>query len=282
MAGLTYRCAPPGWTEEAPNPFTADGSYGPGWSGFRVRAEDDARGVNRQWPNGLFAFVVGRGWKRNLAADLADFLRYEARQGRQCIVSIPEVLGGTIYIDTALAKTPPWSVLRADDPRWLVHATPAANWQAIRACGELRALARLRREGMTLPGIGFAQLGEPAEYADYIMLANAGAMAPEFVVASQNAGAILTQPDTPYTPGARLFFDGHRMIADGLVVRDGLHGAKVSDHLPLEPYLLAAVTPADLDPEGTVTAWTPRTFCLGALAYFSGIVGEPVPYEHWE
>lgn len=71
------------------------------------------------------------------------------------------------------------------------------------------------------------------------------------------------------------------MIRDSLIVRDGLHGAKVHDHLPLDPYLVASVTPADLDPEGEIAVWTPKSFCLAALEYFSNVVGEPVPYEHW-
>jgi len=133
-----------------------------------------------------------------------------------------------------------------------------------------------------MPNLGGAWLGEPADYADYIILATAGAMAPEFVVASRNANRLLTEPDTPYTPGARLFFDGPRLIRDGLIVRDGLHGAKVHDHLPLDPYLVAAVTPANLDPRGEITSWTPKSFCLAALEHFSDIVEEPMPYEHGE
>jgi len=232
--------------------------------------------------NGLFAYVVGRGWKRNLAADLADFLRYESMHGRRCIISVPSDIDARSFVEKAFAETPDWSVVRLDDPKWLGHSTTGHGWAAIQACGELRAQARLRREGVDIPNIGGEWFSEPADYAEYIILANAGAMAPEFVVASRNANRLMTEPDTPYTPGARLFFDGHRLIRDGLIVRDGLHGAKVHDHLPFEPYLVAAVTPADMDPKGEITAWTPKSFCLAALEYFSLVVGEPVPYEHWE
>ena len=71
------------------------------------------------------------------------------------------------------------------------------------------------------------------------------------------------------------------MIRDGLIVRDCLHGAKVHDHLPLDPYLVASITPDDLNAERNVTVWTPKSFCMAALEHFSAIVGEPVPYEHW-
>lgn len=281
MKTQNYMVAPTGWTHEDPNPFTADGAYGPQWSCFRIRDDDDGWAVNRRWENGLYAFVVGRRWPRELAADLADYIRYECMYGRRCIVSLPGEVDGEAFVERALAETLEWSVVRPKDPKWLVHSTPVANWQAIRACGELRSLARLCREGLSLPGVGFAAFDEPKDYADYVMLTKPGVMAPEFVVASQQTGTIITQPDTPYVPGARLFFDGHRMIRDGLVVRDGRHEAKVLDHLPLDPYLIASVTPADLDPEGRVAVWTPKTFCFAALKYFSNIVGEPVPYEHW-
>lgn len=281
MHTVNYLIAPPGWTHEDPNPFTADGAYGPQWSCFRIREDFDGWATNRRWENGLYAFVVGRGWPRDLAADLADFIRYESLQGRQCIISLSEDMSGT-FVDQALAETAAWSVVRPDDQKWLVHSTTAQGWAAIQACGELRAQARLRREGLAMPNLGGDWLGEPAYYADYIILANAGAMAPEFVVASRNANRMITEPNTPYTPGARLFFNGHRLIRDGLIVRDGLHGAKVLDHLSLDPYLVASVTPADLDPEGEITAWTPKSFCLAALEYFSTVIRARVPYEHWE
>ena len=284
MLTIKYRIAPTGWTQEDPNPFTADGSYGPQWSCFRIRDDADAWAVNRRWATGLYAFVVGRDWRHSeslLAADLADFLRYESMHERQVIVSVPVEIDAQALVQRAMAETPAWSVVRPYDPKWLIHSTMTRNWAAIQACGELRSLARLRREGCPVGGIGFAELGEPEDYTEHVMLGNAGAMAPEFVVASQHAGKIITEEDTPYQPGARLFFDGHRLVRDGLIVRDGLHTAKVYDHLPLDPYLIAVVTPAKLDPDGKIEAWTPRTFCLAALEYFSEIVGEPVPYEHW-
>ncbi|MCE5324180.1 hypothetical protein LLG46_12820 [bacterium] len=281
MSVITYLLAPDGWTHEDPNPFTADGAYGPQWSCFRVQDEYDWRGGNRRYENGLFAFVVGRGWPRPLSADMADFIRYESMHGRQCIVSVPGDMDARSYVEKALSETPDWSVVRQNDQKWLVHSTTAHGWAAIQSCGELRAQARLCNEGLTINNLGNEWFDEPADYAEYILLANAGVMMPEFVVASKNIGRVITEPDTPYTPGARLFFDGHKLIRDGLIVRDGLH-RKVHDHLPLDPYLAASVTPADLDPERMVSIWTPESFCLAALEHFSDIVDETVSYEHWE
>lgn len=274
--------APSGWSHEDPNPFTNDGGYGGQWSCFRVRPEADGRAISGTSSHGLYAFVVARDCRRDLAADIADFIRYESRHGRKCIISLPPDMGGQALVERALAETPDWSVIRAKDPRWLVHSTTGEGWKAIQACGELRAQRRLRREGVAMPNLGGKWLGEPADYADYVLLARPGFMAPEFVVASRNAARMITEPDTPYTPGARLFLDGQRLIREGLIVRDGVHGAKVHDHLPLDPYLVAAVTVTELDPQGETAVWTPREFCLRALEFFSGIVGEAVPYEHWE
>jgi hypothetical protein len=280
---LSFLLAPPGWTPEQANPFTPDGSYGPAWSAFCLRDDCDWRGSNKRGANGLYALVFPRQWHPKfgtLATVLADFIRYENLNHRQVILSAPADLDIEALAQHALAGIPDKSVIRPVDPRWLVHSTPRSAWEKIQQCGELRSLARLRREGMMIKGVGFETFGEPDDYAEYVMLGLPGMMSPEFVVASYNAGVIITEPDTPYEPGARLFFDAHQLILEGLIVRDGLH-LKVFDHLPLDPYLVAAVNPAALDPAGRIPVWTPRTFCCAALEYFSKIVGEVVPYQHW-
>jgi hypothetical protein len=84
----------------------------------------------------------------------------------------------------------------------------------------------------------------------------------------------VTDENATYEPGVRLYFDNHRIIEDGLGVRDGLHLMKVHRRLPLEPYLLAAVRAADLDPvrEG---GWTLRSFVARANAALpTGVDGE--------
>jgi len=212
---------------------------------------------------------------------LADYIRYEFLHGRQCIISIPPDMG-KIFIERALAVTPEWSVIRSHDPKWIVHSTTVHGWAAIQACGELKSQARLHSEGVAIPNHGSEWFGEPEDYTEYIIMGDTGAEDTELVVASHLSDLKIEDRRAPYTPGARLFLDAHRLISDGLVVRDGIHVAKVYDHLPLDPYLIAAVTPADIDPKGKITVWTPRTFCLATLKYFSGIVGEVVPYEHLE
>lgn len=138
---------------------------------------------------------------RGIEESLADFLRYESEHGRHVILIGPADVDLEGLAQQALAHTPTKLVVRPTDPRWFVHSAPTDAWVRIQECGELRSLARLRSEGVQVKGVGFAALGEPDDYAEYVMFGIAGGMPPEFVVASYNAGAIVTEPDTPYQPG---------------------------------------------------------------------------------
>lgn len=322
--------APTGWNENEPNPFTPDGSYGPDWSVFRLRDEDDYNIINGR-PGGAFCekvtesgdvsaleerrrtgpycFLAGRGvldtearyaeivraeplrgrrimmpvprgvdpegfiggCYTSIETRLADFLEYETSHGRKVIVSFPADFDTDVIVDRALANTPDRSAIRPDDPRWWVHSTPLSNWEKIRACGELRSHDRLRREGLSHAGIGLFAFGEPADYSEYVMLGWALAIGPEHVVSSQQKGYLITEEDTPYEPGVRLYFDGHRIIHDGLAVSDGLHLMKVHDHLPLDPYLVATISAPDVDPNGEVETWTPWTFLQAANQHFISV-----------
>lgn len=322
-----YHVAPLGWTPESPNPFTPDGSYGPAWSCFVLRDEDDWQVFNgrpgsqfcgpvpentdeshleKQRGSGPYCYIAGRGvmdtkaryetvvnadlfrghkiymplpdgadresflgncWP-SLEAKLADFLRYENNHSRKVIVSFPCDIDAANLMDRAFAVTPEQRSVRPDDPRWWVHSTTIENWEKIKACGELRSFARMRRKKGSPRGIGLFVFGEPADYAEYVMLAPTLGIGPEHVVSSQQKGYLITEEDTPYTPGVRLYFDGHRIINDGIAVSDGLHLLKVHDHLPLEPYLVAAIGTNDVDPNGEVEIWTPWTFLNRANQQF--------------
>ncbi len=316
---MKYLRSPAGWDENQPNPFTPDGIYGPEWSVFRLRDEDDDRIANgrpggafcgkvpdsgdeshleQQRGQGPYCFVMGRGildiearyadlLRGELLRDykicmppppgaapvtfvgrcftsmetrLADFLKYETDHGRRVIVSFPPDVDADSVVRRAVECTPDRSTVRPDDPLWWVHSTSVENWAKIRGCGELRSHERLRREDLSRGAVGLFVFGEPADYAEYVMLAWALWVSPEHVVSSQQKGRLITEEDTPYTPGVRLYFDGHRIIRDGLAISDGLHMLKVHDHLSLEPYLVAAIGARDVDPSGEVEVWTPWTF----------------------
>ncbi|MHB1001038.1 MAG: hypothetical protein ACYC27_17485 [Armatimonadota bacterium] len=284
MDKLIYYKAPPGWDENQPNPFSPDGLYGPEWSAFRLRDEDDDNiingrpGFNSRYPRsgetddlpasvGPYCYLIGRG-VANIEQRLAEFLRYECGYGRKVIIALGQDTDADTFITRSLANTPERRLVRPDDPIWLVHSTSAENWEKIKTCGELRSLGRLRHEGASLPGIGLFCMGEPADYADYIMLGLTENIGPEHVVSSQQKGYVITEENTPYIPGVRLYFDCRQIIEDGLAVSDGLHTLKVHDHLPLDPYLVTAISVKDVDPNGEVEVWTPRSFLNAANKYF--------------
>ena len=76
----------------------------------------------------------------------------------------------------------------------------------------------------------------------------------------------------PVEGGPDTVIDGF-LDAAGLATRDGVHTLKVRDRLPLQPYLVAAATVADVDPQGTVETWTPRLFLERANAWFEEQAG---------
>ncbi|MCE5324162.1 hypothetical protein LLG46_12725 [bacterium] len=263
---LTYYIAPPGWTADSPNPFSQDGSY-EGWSCFQIENDLDQKFVHGKAKSGLFHMRFGPNVDK-IEERLADFLRYEPQHGRQVIMACPDDIDVDALVERVLMQHSEGSYLTPEESRWLVHSTDLQAWESIKKCGELRSLARLNRDGENVLALGIMELGEPSDYAEYVMLGVPGYIGPENVVASRKVGKIFTQEDTPYTPGARLYFDGRRIIEDGLAVYDGVHPMKVHDHLPLEPYLVLAVTTETVDPESKVAEWTPRKFLDAADFYF--------------
>ncbi len=215
----------------------------------------------------LFHVRIGPS-ERRLEARLAAFLHYEHKHGRRVIVAVCDNTDAGALVERALAEHPSGTFLAAEESEWLVHSTDLAAWAHIQDCGELRSLSLLQRENREPLALGLSELSEPQDYADYVMLSLLGMIGPENVVASRAFGRVFTEENTAYTPGVRLYFDGHRIIDDGLAVWDGVHLIKVRDHLPLEPYLLAAMTAETLDPQSLVDQWTPRSFMEAADARF--------------
>ena len=270
--GTAYFAVPVGWCPETANPFTDDGRYEEQWSCFCLIEGERGLDFRGRGENGLYTFQFGQDAPR-LEPRLADFLRYETSHGRNVILAFPEVFGLKTLVESVLAETPGDDIVRSGDPRWVVHSTNADAWASIRADGELRALSVLREEGRTVLSIGFSELGEPPDYAEYVVLGRVDNVNPEHVVASQRKGFVFTDADAPYAPGVRLYFDNHAIIGDGLGVRDGLHTMKVLHRLPLEPYLAMAVGLSDVDAKGKIPTWTPNTFWGAANDVFFRRVG---------
>jgi hypothetical protein len=259
----SYHPAPPTWTYTDPNPFTPDGSYGSAWSAFCILDTQDDQFATGQSGQGPFSARFGRKVP-HLERRLADFLRYEYVYDRQVILDFPPDIDIDARVVQAFASTPPPSTVRPEDPPILVHSTNLAAWQGIQADGALKAASQLAQAGSpNAQGNGPLEVylrNEPPEYRDHIMFGEIGSCGPEMVVASYQAGRFVMDEQATYRPGVRLYFDCHRIIRDGVGVRDGLHTLKVYQYLPLQPYLIAAICAQDIHPEGEPAPWTLRTF----------------------
>lgn len=269
---VSYHKASPGWDADQPNPFTSDGAYGARWSAFEICDRDDDRRIYGRSSSGLFCHTLGRRVE-NLETRLADFLRYENAHGRNVIVACPDDMDIDSLVANALENTPAGAIIRENDSRWVVHSATLETWQSIRESGCLKSFARLKAEGVPAHGIGFREFGEPDDFAEYVMLCEFNGIGCENVVASQAKGRVFTEEHTPYAPGVRLYFDAHKIITAGLAVRDGVHTLKVYNQLPLQPYLVAVATAADIDPQGIAKTWTPRLFLEQANAWFEEQAG---------
>lgn len=267
---MEYFKAPQEWKYTDRNPFTEDGAYGWEWSCFCLLDSEGDQFYTGKSGSGLFSARFGRGVK-NLEHRLVDFLRYENAQGRKVMLSFPDDVDIDAYVRQALLRAPEERSVRPDDPRVVVHSTTSDAWKSILKDRELKAASQLalKRSGTGEPSeVELYYRNEPPEYKDYIMFGDVDSPASEMVLASVAKGRFVMSEDAEYQPGVRLYFDNHRLIADGLGVRDGLHLVKVRTSLPLEPYLLAAVTVEDVDPEGTVEVWTLRKFVEASNAFF--------------
>jgi hypothetical protein len=112
--------------------------------------------------------------------------------------------------------------------------------------------------------IGLKYYLEPMDYSDYIMLDKLDGCG-ELVVNSRQLGYVCTDGSALYTPGIRLYFDAHKIIEDGLAVRDGLHILKVEKQLSLEKYLKMIVTEEMALEEMN---WTPTSYTEWSNEYF--------------
>ena len=267
---MKYVKAPPGWTYTDENPFSEDGKYDFGWSSFCILDEDTDQFYTGKCEAGPFSARFGRNVK-NLERKLVDFLRYENDNRRQVILAFPADIDIDEYVNQALKQTPRESVIRPEDPPIIVHATTRESWQSIWADQALKASLHLgEKEWQTGPltEIEWYYQHEPPEYRDYIMFGEMDGTTSESILASKAQGRFVMHAEAEYEPGIRLYFNNHQLIEAGLGIRDGLHLIKVNQSLPLAPYLLAAISVDDVDPDGKVKVWTLKTFVESANQVF--------------
>lgn len=263
-----YRFARPGWTPDQKNPFERDG-LASDWAAFLYRPEGP--GYGDSVPGARIHTLVVRPEKDPGFIRLRDFVQYENSFSRTVILSAP----GELLETAGEALEGRWDcrerVVREGDPRYVVHSTTHVAWKSIRTMGLLLSAAQQRRQGMQVTEAGFRPMVEPPEYSQYVML-DVPEGCGEMTICSRQTGRICRNPQEPYRPGVRLYLDAHRIIRDGLAVRDGLHPIKVKRELALGPYLLAALTPEDVDPGRR--DWTPESFARAADEEFSRRMGE--------
>jgi len=266
-----YVIAPSGWTPDDDNPFSADGSYGPADSAIVLRDGDDTRTWYGAGRTGLFALHLWAGLP-DVRERVADFVRYENEHGRVSIVALPQDLAGRRFVDEALAQVPAAPRLRESDPRWVVHSTSEDAWRSIQRDRAISALSELPERVARVGGLGLRVLGEPPDFAEYVVLGRIDTPSAEIVVASQQNGRLCEDADAPYQPGVRLYLDGHAIITSGVAARDGRHTLKVRGRVSLPRFLAAVITSRNLARPNGLTEWTPRAFVTAANAAFARVI----------
>jgi GrpB-like predicted nucleotidyltransferase (UPF0157 family) len=221
-------------------------------------------------PCGCYAITVNPH-ADDFSDRLFDFIRYENSHDRQVLIFSPE------YDVSSLIHNPPKiETTRPYAPLYAVHSTLLTFYEQIIKDGYLKSTARLRNEGVERKAIGFTPLGEPEDYLEYIMFAPVDGFGSgsEMVINSHLRGEACFDPESSYTPQARMYFDAKRIIADGLAVRDGVHFLKVYNKLDISKYLLLTVFEKDVPLPNDKNYWTPTSFTEAANKYFLNYIKE--------
>jgi len=199
---------------------------------------------------------------------LNDFICYETSYNRSVLISVPDGHFDMLMINE---QSDIENLIRPYDPAYLVHSTTLPSYEKIKKSEFLKSAALLNNEGIKTTAIGFTPLGEPSDYLDYVMFApmEGFGSGSEMVVNSHLRGYACFNPDAEYIPQARMYFDTHKIISDGLAVRDGVHSIKILNKIPLHPYLVMVVFGNDILLPKHKSFWTPTLFNEKANEYFN-------------
>lgn len=255
------------WSAELPNPFSNDGVYGEHFSILKIDENVNVYMMGKS-ACGCFTLVLNPS-AFDFCCRCSDFISYENSHGR-CVL----LHSKTFPVDTDFLNKLRYDFqsneIRKTDTQYVVHSTTLMSYDDIIRDGCLKSPVQLKKQGVKKKAIGFKPLGEPNDYLDYIMFAPIDGMgsSSEIVVNSHMRGEICFDPNIQYTPQARMYFNGYKIIKDGLAVRDGVHPMKVKDSLSLSEYLLLTVFEKDVKlPKGN-EYWTPTLFTEAANEYF--------------
>lgn len=195
-----------------------------------------------------------------------DFITYENYYNRRVIAFLTQEQMEEIYNTCNICTfNDPW--LREHEPKVIVHSTSFEAYSHIMSDGSLQSFSKLSVQLSRKIGLGYYLLREPEDYADYVMLCGMNDPVGELVVATRERGEYICDSNTFYTPGARLYFDAEKLAGDGGLVRDGTH-YKVKEQLPLNRYLLLAVTSKELS--GCYKGYSVKDFIEFSNQYFLG------------
>jgi hypothetical protein len=121
-------------------------------------------------------------------------------------------------------------------------------------------LSKRRLTGLSLRALANqGTWGDPPDYFDYVTLARGNCVAPDIVAMSRQAGRDLTpqQADAAFYPGIRFFFRTEQLTYHPLAAWDGIHPIKIRESLELDPFLVAAVAPAQTPASRTLLLQVP-------------------------
>lgn len=221
------------------NPYKDNMPYDNSW--VLLQLLDNAEFISFTGNNGegIFRFILTKQMKE-WQYSVMDFIQYEMTCNKNIIADVysedlkeaEKLYAGHCYKD---------NFLRVYENSVLVHTTTPNAYKQIIRDGSLKSWNMLHQKDSdnSLP-IG-ASLGDPPDYSDYIMF-NQGGVSSEIVIASKEKGYIDMDIHSPYTAGARFYFDAEKIAKNGLLIRDGAH-LKVRNSLEIEKYLIWTATP---------------------------------------
>lgn len=253
--------APCDWQVDDLNPATCE-PFDRNWSGLFLSDSNDDQIWNGTSTSGLFSVKCSKG-VGDLNQRIADMIRYSQLQGTSLIIGTDRDIDLCTYIEQVLLASPAQTGMRVTDSLYLVHSTSRESWVEIQKDMLLKSPARLSAEGAHCVPIGKTLLGDPDDFASYIHLAPYQSMHVEYVVMSRQRGRMTCDSEGEYTPGVRLYLHTAAMIDAEIIVRDGLHQAKVFDCIDLSKYMVFYV-------EGFLerSSWTPKGFADFATQKF--------------
>lgn len=219
--------------EDGINPFTCC-EYDDSWVIFILTNRTDYRQMVGSNNGCTYTVKTSRVLCNDWKMAVGDFISFNEAQGKNIILVMTQEeleTTETYYNGHSFNE----AYLRKTEPNVLIHSTTMSNWIQIKNDGMLKSFNILNSHKADIFSPIGKQLGDPADFSNYIMFGTG--VAGEIVVNSKQQGKIVMDANAPYLTGARLYFDAQKMAQDGLLIRDGCH-LKTKDILPLSPYLI--------------------------------------------